>query len=63
MTKCQVRAEFLRQRPHRLILRAGRDPQGPITLGAGFRDQLFEQDAADALPAHARLDAEGDLGE
>ena len=56
-----MRAELAGERPHRLILRAGRDPQGAVAFRSGFRGQLFEQDAADALPSHARLNAESDL--
>jgi hypothetical protein len=63
VTECQLGAEFLGERPHRLVLRAGRDPQGAVTPGAGLRDQLFEQDAADAQPTLAGFDAKGDLGE
>ena len=56
-----MRAELVGKRPHRVILRAGRDPQGVVALRSRFCDQLFEQDAADALPSHARLNAESDL--
>ena len=56
-----MRAELAGERPHRLVLRAGGDPQGAIALGARFRDQLPEQDAADAVPSHGRFHAEGDL--
>jgi hypothetical protein len=59
----QIRAELVGQRPHRLVLRARGDPQGLVALRSRLRDQLLEQDAADAMPAHPRLDAEGDLGQ
>src|SRR5712672_4866098 len=56
-----MRTELAGERPHRLVLRAGRDPQEVVTLRARFGDQLSEQDAADALASHAGLDAESDL--
>src|ERR1700704_625242 len=56
-----MRPELVGERPHRVILCAGGNPQRVITLRPRFRDQLSKQDAADALASHARLDAEGDL--
>src|SRR3982074_2438591 len=56
-----MRAKLVGERPHRLVLRTGSDPEGAVAPRSRFRDQLFEQDAADALPSHARLDAESDL--
>src|SRR5450432_818428 len=57
-----MRAELAGERPHRLVLRAGGDPQAAVTLRSRFRDQLSKQDAADALASHAVLDAESDFG-
>src|SRR5579871_1891735 len=60
--KRQMRAELVGKRPHRIVLSAGRNPQGPIALGARFLDQSSEQNAADTPATQASLDAEGDLG-
>ena len=56
-----MRAELIRQRPHRVVLRTGGDPQAAIAFGARFRDQIPEQDAADATTSHGGFHAEGDL--
>src|SRR5437763_17143729 len=57
-----MRAELSRERAHRIILRTGGDAQAAIAFPARFPDQTLEQQAADAAPPHAVLDAEGDLG-
>ena len=62
MPEHELRAELVGKRPHRLVLRAGGDPQALVALGTRFRDQLAEQDTADTPPAHRPLDAERDLG-
>src|SRR6267142_16537 len=61
VAECQMRTELAGECPHRLVLRAGGDPQEAVTLRPRLGDQLSEQDAADALASHAGLDAESDL--
>ena len=62
MAESQMRAELVGERLHRLVARAGGDAQILVALGVRFRDQLAEQDDADALPAHGRFHAERNLG-
>src|ERR1700761_2097132 len=57
----QMRAKFLRQRPHRVVLRTGGDAQSGKALAARLRDQSPKQRATDATTAHGILDAKGDL--
>jgi hypothetical protein len=50
LTERQMRAELVGERPHCHILRASGNAQLPVALCARFRDQLPEQEAADATP-------------
>src|SRR5439155_834048 len=59
----ELRAELVGERPHRLVLRTGGDPQALVALGTRHRDQLAKENAADTPPTHRRFDAERDLGE
>src|SRR5690242_5302801 len=61
MSKPEVRSEFIGKRPHGFVLCASSDAQGTISLRACLVDQLAEQGGANAPPAQAPLDAEGNL--
>ena len=63
MTKCQLRPELPGERPHGVILGAGRDAQALVAFPARFRDQPAEQDGADVLAPCRGFHAEGDLGQ
>lgn len=63
MPEVQLRAELAGERPHRVILRSGRDAQARVALASRFRDQPPEQNRANALPSHRGLDAERDFGQ
>ena len=61
LTERQMRAELVGERPHCRVLRACGDAQLPVALCARFRDQLPEQETADAAPPRRSLHAECDL--
>ena len=63
MPEVQVRSELACERPHRVILRSGRNAQARVALASCFRDEPPEQNRADALPSHRGLDAERDFGQ
>jgi len=47
--KVSFAPKLVGERPHRFVLDTGGDPQAAIAPGMRLRDQLLEQDAADAL--------------
>ena len=52
MPEVQVRSELACERPHRVILRSGRNAQARVALASCFCDEPPEQNRADALPSH-----------
>lgn len=63
MPEAQVCSELACERPHRVILRSGRNAQARVALASCFRDEPPEQNRADALPFNRGLDAERDFGQ